>query len=94
MYSTWSTWSFYSLDQFLNLANSTWILSKFLMFYQILLLSNLLVLMGGQFFCVRLLLCPRKPLLYEVKLSVSSSFGIATNYFQRFKFLRAKEHYA
>ena len=29
VYSTWSTWSYYWLDQFLTLALNTWILLKF-----------------------------------------------------------------
>ena len=51
-YSIRSTWSCYWLDQFLTLANSTWILSKFLMFYCDRLLFILL-----NFMDVELLLC-------------------------------------
>ena len=43
-YSIRTTWSFYWLDQFLTLADSTWIFSKFSMFYWICLLFILLFL--------------------------------------------------
>ena len=50
--SIWSSRSCHWLDQFLTLADSTWILSKLSMFCWIRLLSILLILMG-----VELLLC-------------------------------------